>query len=693
MAWPVNAVPEETPGNNLLRYQQECSEAFPGSPAERFLGQERGILHETASRFGIGFDLKQQCIVFPYWKPDGSIHRFKLRDKNGQRYTAGEGVIPVGLSTLDGQARVFVCEGETDTLRLAQELPEEAVLGIPGAASIGCLEAYLPKGVTVHVCFDTDKAGKMAIAKAIEKYGARPVILPDSVKDICEYFRAGHSLNDFLSLVADADALAAETKEEVVAMLQTVAEAKAGAGQNAELRDHLAEEISGARRAAYQAPELKKLNGQPAGYLKAVLPDLAALSPIDYSRARKQIAKDGSIPVAAIDAEVIPLKPKGKTNDDGQGSDVVFEKDEPWPWPVDDGAALLDDLAATYSRYCILPEHGAATLALWTVFAYAYDVFYIAPMLALISAVKRCGKTTTLSILSHFLPKALFSSNVTPSSLFRAVELWRPTLLIDEADTFIKSSEELRGIINSGHTRTSAKIIRTEGEGANREPKCFSTWAPKVYAMIGTPPDTIEDRSIVLKLRRKGPGEAVKRIRLDSLPQETADIRRRVVRWTADNLEDLKALEPETPGPSELNDRAADNWRPLLAIADLAGGEWPERAIQAAKAISGSGNDDSSAREMLLADIKQVFHAKATDRLFSADLVSALVDMEDRPWPEWRRGNPLSAPSLAKLLKPFEIMPKTLRIGADRKKGYELADFSETFSRYLPDIPNKAVTP
>lgn len=661
--------------SELLRYQADCQGAFPGSPAERWFANERGILPETLSRFGVGFDSKQQCIAFPYYTPDGSIHRFKLRDQNGQRYTKGEGVIPFGLETLAGQDRVFVCEGETDTLRLAQELPEEAVLGIPGAASIGCLEAYLPTGVTLYSVFDTDKAGKLATAKAIEKYGARPVFLPNEIKDICEYFQAGYTREDFLALAADADRLAAEAKEETKAMLKAISGP------------------SSANMATYQVPALKKLPAQPAGYLNAVLPDLAILRPIDYSRARKQIAKDGSISVAALDAEVVPFKPKGKTNDNGQGSDVAFEDDEPWPWPVDDGAALLDELTATFSRYLALPDHGAVTLSLWTIFSHALAAFSVSPILALLSPEKQCGKSTTIDVLRHLVPRPLPSGNITPSALFRAVEQWRPTLFIDEADTFLKNSEELRGIINCGHTRGMAYVVRTTGEGANMEPKKFSTWAAKVIAMIGRPPDTIEDRSIILWLRRKGPGETVERIRLDHLPGETSDIYGKAARWAADILDELKNSDPDMPADLSSH-RAADNWRPLVAIADLAGGEWPEMAREAAVAISGSaGNDDSSARVMLLADIRQIFKDKETDRLFSADLVNALVEMEDRPWPEWRRGNPLSVTSLSRLLNPFGIAPKTLRIETERRKGYALEDFSETFSRYLPDTAFSSVTP
>ncbi|MHB9052872.1 MAG: DUF3631 domain-containing protein [Thermoleophilia bacterium] len=424
-----------------------------------------------------------------------------------------------------------------------------------------------------------------------------------------------------------------------------------------------------------------------------MLPVLATLSPIDYDRARKQIAKDGGISVTALDAEVAPFKPKYKKNGDGPGTDVMFDEDEPWPWPVSDGAALLDELAATFSRYLALPDHGAVTSSLWTVFSHALAAFSVSPILALLSPEKQCGKSTTIDVLRHLVPRPLPSGNITASALFRAVEQWRPTLFIDEADTFLKNSEELRGIINCGHTRGMAYVVRTTGEGANMEPKKFSTWAAKVIAMIGRPPDTIEDRSIILWLRRKGPRETVERIRIDHLPEETSNIYRKAARWAADNLEEPKDSDPHMPADLSSH-RAADNWRPFVAIADLTGGEWPELAREAAVAISGSaGNDDSSARVMLLADIRQIFRDKETDRLFSADMVVALNQMEDRPWPEWKRGNPLSVTSLSRLLKPFGIKPKKLRIETETKQGYELEHFFESFSRYLPSEPEHPEQP
>jgi len=155
------------------------------------------------------------------------------------------------------------------------------------------------------------------------------------------------------------------------------------------------------------------------------------------------------------------------------------------------------------------------------------------------------------------------------------------------------------------------------------------------------------------------------------------------MRWTADNLGGLSKADPEAP--DELNDRAADNWRPLLAIADLAGGKWPELAQAAAKGLSGSVDEGAnSAAIQLLADLRTLFSERHTDRLSSADICEALGTMEDQPWPEWKRGKPITTRQLAKLLAGFDVSPKTIRIGIETPKGYTLEDLIDPFSRYLP---------
>ena len=175
-------------------------------------------------------------------------------------------------------------------------------------------------------------------------------------------------------------------------------------------------------------------------------------------------------------------------------------------------------MAYTFTRHVVLPVGGADAAALWTLHAHAHDTAAISPILAITSPTPECGKTTLLTLLGALVPKPLAASNITAAPLFRAVEKWRPTLLIDEADTFLRDSDELRGIINSGHNRGAAFVIRSVGD--DHEPRQFMTWAPKVIALIGKLPPTLASRAIHIEMRRLGPGETVEPVRADRLGRQ-----------------------------------------------------------------------------------------------------------------------------------------------------------------------------
>ncbi len=179
---------------------------------------------------------------------------------------------------------------------------------------------------------------------------------------------------------------------------------------------------------------------------------------------------------------------------------LVLHDPEAWPESVD-GASLLNEIAATLARFISAAEAVYRTLALWVLYSHSFNVFDVSPLLAIVSPEKRCGKTTLLTLLGEFVPRPLFTSNITASALFRIIEKYHPTLLIDEADTFLTGDETLRGILNSGHHRNGAYIIRTAGE--DYEPRQFTTWAPKAIAMIGNLPGTLDDRAIKIKMQRK----------------------------------------------------------------------------------------------------------------------------------------------------------------------------------------------
>jgi putative DNA primase/helicase len=202
---------------------------------------------------------------------------------------------------------------------------------------------------------------------------------------------------------------------------------------------------------------------------------------------------------------------------------VAFPEREPWPEPVV-GDELLNELVRTFQRFIVLPEHADTALALWVLFTYLADVVDVAPILAATSPEKRCGKTTLLALLNRLVHHPLSASNISAASLFRTVEKWSPALLIDEADSFLRDNGELRGVLNSGHTRDTAFVIRTVGD--EHEPRRFSTWGPKAIAIIGSLPDTLADRSIVVELQRKSASERVEKLRsrgvVCALPTTTA---------------------------------------------------------------------------------------------------------------------------------------------------------------------------
>lgn len=370
---------------------------------------------------------------------------------------------------------------------------------------------------------------------------------------------------------------------------------------------------------------------------------------------------------------------KAKEAKPRQGREVEFEEPEPWDHPVN-GATLLDAMAATFSTYLALPKHAGIALALWTVHAYTLEAWFTTPILAVTSPAKRCGKTLLLIVLGALVPRRLFASNVTPAVLFRAIEKYHPTLLIDEADTFVRDNDELRGVINSGHTRTTAVVIRAVGD--DHDPRAFSTWCAKAIALIGKLPGTLSDRSIEIQMRRRGAGEHVARLRQDRIEALCSDLRRQAARWAEDHLSVLRDADPHVP--EALHDRAADCWRPLLAIADAAGGRWPQWAREAAEALSGVSPDDD-AGTLLLGDIRAIFKQEGNPaEIGSTLLTERLVALEDRPWAEWSKGRPLSSAKLARLLAGYDIHPGgDMRIAKKVLKGYRLAAFTDAFDRYL----------
>ncbi len=405
---------------------------------------------------------------------------------------------------------------------------------------------------------------------------------------------------------------------------------------------------------------------------------------LQYDREREAAAKRLGCRASTLDGLVAQQRGEA-AGAPGQGRPLALPEPEKWPEPVD-GTALLDELAAAVRRHVVLGENEAVTVALWVVAVHAFGAWPIFPRLFINSPEKGCGKSTLLDVLSRLVPKPLGASGITAAALFRVIEAARPTLLLDEADSYARDNEDLRGVLDAGHRRDGA-VIRTVGD--DHEPRQFSAWAPVALAAIGHLPGTIEDRSIKIGLRRRRRDEAVEPLRLDRAGAlET--LARMAARWAADHAAELAAADPAMP--EGVVNRAADNWRPLLSAADLAGGTWPERTRRAAAELSAEGDDQSSIRVALLADIRAAFVAKGVDRLSSDELATFLGSLDDRPWPEYRGGKPISKTQVARLLKPLGVSSGTIRLpDGSTPKGYYLTAFRDPFARYLP--AENATTP
>lgn len=403
----------------------------------------------------------------------------------------------------------------------------------------------------------------------------------------------------------------------------------------------------------------------------AIINRLAGLSIADYDRQRAAAAEGMGIRASTLDKLV------GQTRKDSETAGIGFDDVEPWPNTVDH-AALLSEIAATIQRFIICQPESADAAALWAAMTWYMDAVQVAPLAVITAPEKRCGKSQLLFLLGKLTFRPLTASNITPSALFRSIDAWNPTLLIDEADAFMKENEELRGLLNCGHTRDSAYIIRTVGEAFT--PTRFNVWGAKALAGIGHLAETLMDRAITIELRRKLPHEEVARLR-HAEPGLFDDLASKLARMANDAREQVRRARPHLP--EQLNDRAQDNWEPLLAIAEVAGGEWPKRARDAALKLSGATDATLSIGAELLADIQEVFAQKRVDRISTADLIAALCADDEQPWNTFNRGRPIAPRQMAKRLKEYGIHSRNISVGYQQSKGFDKSQFEEAFARYL----------
>lgn len=344
------------------------------------------------------------------------------------------------------------------------------------------------------------------------------------------------------------------------------------------------------------------------------------------------------------------------------------------------GEEILGQVHAALTRYVVMPSPEATDAAvLWIAATHAQPAWEHATRLVITAPEKRCGKSRLLDIIEATCHAPLITVNISPAALVRSIgETEPPTLLLDEADTVFgrkaaDNHEDLRGILNAGHQR-NRPYVRWDAMARQRE-DC-ATFAMAALAGIGDLPDTIMDRAVIIRMRRRAAGELVEpyRTRRDRPPLDA--LRERLAAWGGKHRAELGRLEPDLP----VEDRAADNWEPLVVVADLAGGDWPARARKAAVLLCAEDADadtEASLGLRLLADIRDIFGELTVSFLPSADLTARLRNASEAPW----QALELSMHKLAFLLKPYGVRPR--QNDARTARGYHAADFADPFRRYL----------
>jgi hypothetical protein len=579
--------------------------------------------------------------------------RFRPRRPDGKGGWLGnlEGVrlvlyrLPQLIEAVKAGVPVLLTEGEKDTNTAVER--GYAATTMPGGVGKWRAEydEFL-RGADVVIVSDNDPPGQAHAAelgKRLSKIATRVRTIIFEVKDLTAWVEAGGTREQLDALIEQAPDYAPQTEQE----------AQEAPPQEAEATDADAE-----------------------------IERLAKLTLLAYDQQRKAAADKLDVRALILDRLVRDERERlGLDADDGkQGRAIAFPEPELWPDKVD-GVELLNGIAAAIRRHVVMPKAAYHTTALWTLHAYLIDRFLVSPRLGVCSPTKQCGKTTLFDVLARLTPRSLSTQNVTPAVVFRVIEAHRPTLYIDEGDTFLYDNDELRGVLNGN--RKGSTVLRTVGD--DHEPRAFAVYSACAIALIGSLPDTLHDRAVTVDLQRRRPRERIKPFRPDRADYLDV-LARKAARWTQDNATAIGDADPKMP--DGIINRAADNWRPLLAIADAAKGKWPKRARKAAEASRGAEGDEGSRLELLLGDIRVISRGKI--EMPSAELVAALVAIEGRPWAEMGKASkPLTQNKLARMLKPLKpkITTEDIWIGSTTGKalkGYVFKHFEEAFARYLP---------
>jgi hypothetical protein len=357
---------------------------------------------------------------------------------------------------------------------------------------------------------------------------------------------------------------------------------------------------------------------------------------------------------------------------------------------MEDNYLILDKVESFIRRFIRLPnESDYAVLTLWILHTYFLHKLRTTPRLAIISPEYGCGKSRVLEVLEALSFKGEKLDHFTRSYLFRTIEMIRketsksPTLLLDELDTVwgnkSEEGETVRAFVNSGY-RDSGFYGITEGEGKNRKPTKFRTFAPVALAGKGEIiPDSVLTRGIILRMQRRAGNEVIEDFLTPDVSLEARDLVEEIEEWSSSNEEEIPYLEPKLSA----KDRDREVWLPMFLVAELAGIEWQEKANGALSNYEKIKETNSPTRErQLLTDVWRIFESSNRDTIRSSVLILELIALPDSEWATFNYGKPINERSLSKRLRPYEIKPSQIRFEQGGFKGYHRSEVEQAFNRY-----------
>jgi hypothetical protein len=378
--------------------------------------------------------------------------------------------------------------------------------------------------------------------------------------------------------------------------------------------------------------------------------------------------------------KLLKFRKKGNGESAGQFADRMNAK---FGQKVDPGELFAKVYNFLGRFVCYPSERAHVAHVLWVAHTHCMDAWESTPRIAFLSPEPASGKTRALEISELLVPNPVEAINVTPAYLFRKVggKDGPPTILFDEIDTVFgpkaKENEEIRGLLNAGHRRGA---VAGRCVAKTHETEEISAYCVVALAGLGWLPDTILSRSIIIRMRRRHAGERIEPYRRRVHSHEGHQLRDALAAWAAGVVDGLAQAYPDMPEGVE--DRDADVWEPLLAVADSIGGEWPKKARKASVSlVSDAKEAEPSLGIRLLTDCKTIFGS--VDAMFTHVILKVLHELPEAPWNDLK-GKPLNDRGLALRLRQYGVKSKQVRIGEITLKGYERSDFIDVWKRYLP---------